>query len=327
LDKIISIITPSFNSSKYIEKTICSVKEQNYLNFEYIVIDGKSSDSTCEIIRKYEDHIIYWESMPDNGQSHAINKGLKKVNGNIINWLNADDYYNENALEIVNSQFDRLDVLCVAGKSRLFDENGTIKYSNGTDIYPGNLAKTIGWARVDQPETFFRKEAWKKIGLLNEQLHYTMDREWWMRYLYIFGLDGIKRINDVLVNFRIHGASKTTSQNEKFQIEHDSLFYLLSLNSSNSIFSKTIEKECTIDKMLQSEISNWNNTELINQVLNYYCLKKADELYYQYEKKKAQSFLACIDHELLDDEGRKLFNKLSFRLKLPSKIIQIFRNK
>ena len=144
----ITINTPSLNQDKYLEQTIDSVLAQGYPDLEYIIIDGGSKDGTINILKKNERHITYWESTPDNGQSHAINKGLKRVTGDIFNWINADDYYNENTLEIVNSHLDQQDVLCVAGKSRLFDENGTIKYSNGTDIYTGNLAKTIGvWRR------------------------------------------------------------------------------------------------------------------------------------------------------------------------------------
>jgi len=94
----ISIITPSFNQGNYIEETIRSVLLQDYPNLEYIVIDGGSTDGTLEIIKKYEPWITYWESAPDRGQSHAINKGIQKASGDWIAWLNSDDIYLENAL-------------------------------------------------------------------------------------------------------------------------------------------------------------------------------------------------------------------------------------
>lgn len=88
----ITIITPTFNQGKFIEKSILSVLNQNYPNLEYIIIDGGSSDDTLDIIKKYENRITFWISEKDNGQSHAINKGLQKSSGDIINWLNSDDF-------------------------------------------------------------------------------------------------------------------------------------------------------------------------------------------------------------------------------------------
>ena len=84
----ISIVTPSFNQGKYLEKTILSVIEQGYPNLEQIIIDGGSTDESVEIIKKYEKHLAYWVSEPDRGQSHAINKGFERATGEIFGWLN-----------------------------------------------------------------------------------------------------------------------------------------------------------------------------------------------------------------------------------------------
>ena len=105
----------------------------------------------------------------------------------------------------------------VCGRENIVTTDGTfVRHSRGTDVYENNLAKTIGWARIDQPETFFRRAALEKIGALDEGLHYLMDRDLWIRYLFLYGLEGVKRIPDVLVNFRLHEASKTVSQNDFF---------------------------------------------------------------------------------------------------------------
>jgi glycosyltransferase involved in cell wall biosynthesis len=88
----ISILTPSYNQGQYIEQTIQSILSQNYPNLEYIVIDGGSTDNTVEILKKYDQHITYWVSEKDRGQSHAINKGIEKCTGVLFNWLNSDDY-------------------------------------------------------------------------------------------------------------------------------------------------------------------------------------------------------------------------------------------
>lgn len=87
----ISIITPSYNQGQVIEKTIRSVLHQGYPNLKYIIVDGGSANETVDIIRKYEEFIIYWESESDNGQCHAINKGWDGMSGEITSWLNSDD--------------------------------------------------------------------------------------------------------------------------------------------------------------------------------------------------------------------------------------------
>src|SRR5687768_13083798 len=102
----ISIITPSYNQGRFIEETILSVINQNYPNLEYIIIDGGSTDNTVEIIRKYEQHLAYWVSEKDGGQSEAINKGFKKATGDIVCWINSDDFFMPGALSKVADCFE-----------------------------------------------------------------------------------------------------------------------------------------------------------------------------------------------------------------------------
>ena len=100
----LSIITPSFNQGVFIKETIDSILSQGYAQLEYIVVDGGSTDNTVEILKSYGDK-IKWVSEKDNGQADAINKGLKMATGDIVAFINSDDYYLPNALHAVNDFF------------------------------------------------------------------------------------------------------------------------------------------------------------------------------------------------------------------------------
>ena len=227
----ISIVTPCFNAEQFLEETINSVLSQNYPDLQYIIVDGGSKDRSVEIIKKYEKYLDHWISEPDEGQSDAICKGLAFCNGAVFNWLNSDDTYRSNALRTVGEFFLDPATKVLAARSRLFGL-GIDRISPGTDIYPGNIERTIGRARIDQPETFMRLKRIVCIGGPKRELHFAMDKELWIRYLICFGLDGIRSSSDVLVNFRYHQTSKTISQRNGFEEEDNILSRtILSLTS------------------------------------------------------------------------------------------------
>lgn len=322
----ISIITPSFNQGKYIEQTIDSVLSQNYPNLEYIIIDGGSKDNSVEIIKKYEKYLTYWISENDNGQSHAINKGLKIATGNIVNWLNSDDHYTENTLLKVGKAFENKATNVFSGRSRILENEIEIRQNKGTDIY-ASLEKTIGFARIDQPETFFRKSCIDKIGLLNENLHYVMDRDWWIRYLLLFGLNGIEKTSDILVNFRSHPTSKTNSFLEKFDTEAHTVYY-------------TIAKQHELAESMVFE-NIWQTKELANagyptildknqlqQSIHYYFLQIVFIAYAKNEYVLAKKLMQYIQPDILEKEDAIELEKIKTRIKyLPAWLKKILNKR
>ena len=131
----ITIITPSFNQGLFIEETILSIIDQGYPNLEYIIMDGGSQDETVETIKKYESRISYWVSEKDKGQSDAINKGLHKATGDIINWINSDDQLTPGSLWLIAQHFiDNPDAVMVHGR---------IEYFGGTKNYYSRNHKLI----------------------------------------------------------------------------------------------------------------------------------------------------------------------------------------
>lgn len=209
----ITIITPSFNQGQFLEETILSVLNQNYPNLEYMVIDGGSTDNSVDIIKKYSSRLSYWISEKDKGQSDAINKGLKHATGDIFNWLNSDDYYEPGTLKKIAEAFmSDENITCVTARERRITADGRFRnISFGTTV-AATPEETIARAHIDQPSTFFRFSAIKQIGPVDESLRYCMCGDIWVRYVLEFGIDSIKRLPDVIVNFRYHESSKTFSQ-------------------------------------------------------------------------------------------------------------------
>lgn len=181
----ISIITPSYNQGQFIEETIKSVLLQDYPNLEYIIIDGGSTDNTIDIIKKYEQHISYWVSEPDRGQSHAINKGFERCTGEIIAWLNSDDFYLPGALKEVAAIFQKhrnIDLVTGAGLSYQSDTQQFIPVrACGTGVYPTRATMLTKHGCIAQHSTFWRKRVLQQVGSIREDLHYAMDHEFFLR--------------------------------------------------------------------------------------------------------------------------------------------------
>jgi glycosyltransferase involved in cell wall biosynthesis len=177
----ISVVTPSYNQGMYLEETMLSVLSQKYPNLEYIVIDGGSSDQSVSIIQKYGAQLSYWESAPDRGFGHAINKGFSRATGEILCWLNSDDILLPGALLQVGAYFARHpNVGLVFGDRHIINERSVLVSRRKYFFYlPGQLrfAKTL-----PQECTFWRREPFEKVGAqLDEKLKFAIDLDLWCR--------------------------------------------------------------------------------------------------------------------------------------------------
>ncbi len=214
----ISIITTNYNTDKYLEKTIKSILNQKgNFELEYIIIDGGSTDSSLDIIKKYKDRIRYI-SEKDKGQSNGINKGLRMATGDIVAFLNADDIYLDNTLQKVVKYFkENPECMWLTGYCKIIDENGKQIKKYITEYKNRKLRRfTFDQLLIEdcisQPATFWRRKLLDEVGYIDENLHYSMDQDLWARFAKRYKLH---LIQEYLSCFRFTSDTKTGSNVDK----------------------------------------------------------------------------------------------------------------
>ncbi len=193
----ISIITVSYNSVEYIETAIQSVLSQRYINFEYIIIDGGSTDGTVDIIKKYADSLAYWVSEPDSGIYDAMNKGISRATGDVIGMINSDDYYFPDALETVAKAFKHKDLN---------------QYIFWGDVEYELLGRIKGWrpknlkcgAFAPHPSMFCPKMIYDRIGLYDTSFRLLGDYDFMYRAIHKYQLKPLY-IPELIAFFREGG--------------------------------------------------------------------------------------------------------------------------
>lgn len=205
----ISIITPSYNQGKYIEKTITSVLSQSYKDVEHIIVDGKSTDDTVKILKKYSSK-IKWISEKDKGPADAINKGIKISTGDILCFLNSDDMLEKGVLAYIADYFKNYpDRMWLTGNYYIINSKGK-RIRSFISLYK-TFFRLMPFKRtllltnfIIQPSTFIRKEIVGEIGLIDYNLKYALEYEYWLRIISKYPLF---TTNKKLSSFRVHPES------------------------------------------------------------------------------------------------------------------------
>ena len=214
----LTVVTPSLNQARYLERCIRSVLDQGYPNLEYIVMDGGSTDGSVEILERVSDELAYWQSRPDDGQSWAINRGIERATGDVVAYINSDDYYLPDAFEAALPLFEDPAIRWVAGACDYVNADGTRETLWQPKVPRGPRPR---WVReiwyVPQASSFWRRDAFEEFGPLREDLHFIFDAEFGLR-LALRGLTPTIVDKTLAVRF-LHDEAKS-AEGERFMVEY-----------------------------------------------------------------------------------------------------------
>ncbi|MCK9637942.1 glycosyltransferase family 2 protein [Methylobacter sp. Wu8] len=217
-----SIVTPSYQQGQFIERTLQSVASQTApgVEVEHVVFDGGSTDNTVEILKHFSP-AVRWESKKDNGQTDAVNQGIRATDGDIIGWLNSDDIYYPDAIARVAAYFKaNREVDVVYGMADHIDLDDQAFESYPSEPWDfGRLQETCF---ICQPALFFRRRVVEQYGLLDDSLNYCMDYELWLR----FGKAGVRfgYLEEKLAGSRLYADNKTLGARVKVHKEINDMF-------------------------------------------------------------------------------------------------------
>lgn len=222
---IFTIVTPCYNSEKYIESCIKSIMAQRFTNFEHIIVDGGSTDRTVDIIKKYVGkYNMRYISEKDNGMYDAINKGFKMANGRIFSWLNSDDMYFPWTLEEVNAVFSSEKIHWCNAREAYIDKRNRLYFHSKTVgvraykqdwIRKGYLDNRVLNAFIMQESSFWTRELWEKVGGVNPNLRLAGDYDLWKR---MAKYEPLYVANTIWAAFRV-SKNQLSANSEKYYSE------------------------------------------------------------------------------------------------------------
>lgn len=209
---LVSIVTPSFNQASFLEQAMRSVFEQDYADIEYIVVDGGSMDGSAGIIEKYANRLAFWVSEKDAGQAEAINKGMKRAKGDILAWLNSDDYYLPRALSSAVRAFEQNpQAVMVYGDMLAVDGHG--KTLNLMKYRPLTIEALLCFQIIGQPAVFMKRSAFEQAGGLDLRFHFMLDHQLWIR---LAQQGQLVHVPQIWAAARYHAAAKNRAQAVEF---------------------------------------------------------------------------------------------------------------
>ncbi len=218
----ISLVTPVFNSARYLEQTIQSVLSQDYPNLEYFIADGGSTDGSVEIIRRYESQLTGWDSRPDKGMYDAINRGFVRLSGEIMGWISATDMLHAGSLFVVGGVFRAFpEVEWITGRPTGFNEDGM---TVGVDrLRRWSRPRFLAGANryIQQESTFWRRGLWERAGShVDASRRGGSDFELWVRF---FRIARLYPVDALIGGFRWHADSMGLQNMEEFHRVHDQI--------------------------------------------------------------------------------------------------------
>ena len=324
----ISIVIPSYNQGQFLEETILSIINQQYPNLEVFVVDGGSKDNSIDVIKKYEQHLTWWVSEKDKGQSDAINKGFAKATGDIVTWLCSDDLFTEGALKKVAKIFSEFsdDIGLVYGGATLFGENMKSKETWGYEH--AGIERYIAGQAFPQPSSFFKKKYLQEAGTwVREDLHLGMDFDLFARLGCVCKFHSV---NEIFSLYRLHDASKTVSQHSRLIEDWTRSFGNLCRNFG---WNDIIEKMQTIPQL--SGFLNYSypfkaNEQIISgadkRLALFYHLCYWVKSCYQYKRRDdARQILAILKKDFPSEwlAREKYIPQIVTRLKLPDSVLEV----
>ena len=236
----ITVVMPSFNQAKFIERSLISVVNQEFEDVELIVMDGGSSDGTHEILEGYSKHIAVCRSEPDEGQSDALNKGFRCATGQIFGWLNSDDLYLPGALHHVAQIFGahpEIDV--VYGDWLIIDDTEQI-VERCPALPPSRTRLVTEGFFCNAQAMFWRRSLHERVGELDVRLHYTMDFDLMLRMISVAGPRAFFRTDRPLGCFRIYAGQKTGSAPDRGAAEHQRVIDRAGLNWKYGVYGRVL---------------------------------------------------------------------------------------
>lgn len=260
---LISIVTVCYNSEKTIETTLKSVLNQTYRNYEYIIVDGKSTDNTLDIIRKYEKNFsgrLKIISEKDTGIYNAMNKGIKICSGVLVGIVNSDDYYSFNTLQLVAEQYkkERYELIVINGEMERVSNTGElIKRYHFTE-------KDVQAKRnFGHPAMFAAKAVYDKIGLYDESYKFAADGEWQYRAL---DDERVRYVicHEVFSHMREGGASDNFKYRWKWFHERSRMRIQYKKGSPVSVYIKEFYK------VIKCDVKNFLPKKLMRKIYKYF---------------------------------------------------------